>query len=90
MVGKPDHYSEEKSPYDEKYPHAVECPHCGENAWCEIVTEEVEYGQPTNTNTRGNVAPNYKRKPIDFCIGKCPECGDFKREKEVVTFREIS
>lgn len=49
----------------------TECPECG-NVDLDEHREEIEYGKPTNTNTRGAVAPNYKTRPA-LIIG-CPEC----------------
>jgi hypothetical protein len=50
-----------------------ECPNCG----AEIKTwrEEVEYGGPTNTDTIGAVAPNYKTKTVTVAACIVRKCG---------------
>lgn len=48
-----------------------ECPNCG-NEDIETWTETVEYGRPTNWQSRGAVAPKYKTKKARFFY--CEDC----------------
>lgn len=59
----------------DKYPEKITCPACKGKAYGCFYSEKVEYGQPTNTHTRGAVAPKYKTKTVRFCEYECPECG---------------
>ena len=49
-----------------------ECPECG-NEELESWTEELEYGQPLNWQSRGNVAPKYRTRRVR--IHGCDQCG---------------
>lgn len=48
------------------------CPDCG-NEEIAVWQEEVEYGNPTNLNSRGAEAPRYRTRTVTMAA--CDECG---------------
>ena len=64
---------------NDSYPRRVECPACSGTAWAGFYSEEVEVGRPTNTNSRGAVAPHYETTTVRFCEFRCMDCNAHDR-----------